>query len=55
MDAIAFNSVVLCADVSVTVRFAVPFDQESPEIVRMVLLPFFTPRVLVSAPSYTVT
>ena len=47
MDAIAFSSVVLCADVSVTVRFAVPFDQESPEIVRMVVLPFLSTSVLV--------
>ncbi|CDA71291.1 unknown [Ruminococcus sp. CAG:579] len=47
MDAIAFKSVVLCADVSVTVRFAVPFDQESPEIVRMVVLPFLSTSVLV--------
>ena len=47
MDAIAFKSVVLCADVSVIVRFAVPFDQESPEIVRMVVLPFLSTSVLV--------
>ena len=47
MDAIAFSSVVLCADVSVIVRFAVPFDQESPEMVRMVVLPFLSTNVLV--------
>ena len=46
MEAIAFNIVVLCADVSVTVRFAVPFDQESP-IVKMVVLPFLSTSVLV--------
>ena len=47
MDAIAFSSVVLCADVNVTVRFAVPLDQESPEIVKMVALPFLSTSVLV--------
>ena len=47
MDAIAVNSVVRWSAVSVTVRFAVPFDQESPEIVRMVVLPFLSASVFV--------
>lgn len=38
--AIAFSNVVLCADVSVTVLFAVPFDQESPVTVNMAVPPF---------------
>ena len=52
MDAIAFSSVVLCDDVSVTVRFAVPFDQESPKIVRMVALPFLSTSVAEGEFSY---
>ena len=45
MDAIAFKSVVRCAAVSVTVRVAVPFVQESPEMVRWVELPFLIASV----------
>ena len=54
-DAIAFSSAVLCADVSVTVRFAVPFVQESPEMVNIVVLPFLIASELVYEASYTVT
>ena len=52
--AIAFSNVVLCADVSVTVLFAVPFDQESPVTVNMVVPPFLIVSELEYDASYTV-
>lgn len=52
--AIAFKSAVLCADVSVTVLFAVPFDQESPVTVNMVVPPFLIANELEYDASYTV-
>lgn len=46
-EAIAVKSVDRCADVSVIVLFAVPFDQDCPLMVRMVVELFLITSVLV--------